>query len=90
MALSGRRVTVTDAATRIDVADTNNSSRRSLAVTNAGSAAIDLGGSGVTAGGGYSLAAGSTVTLELAYDETLYGIAAATTSQPVHVLETGV
>ena len=90
MALKGRRVTVTDVATRIDVADTDNSSRRSLAVTNAGSAAIDLGGSGVTAGGGYSLAAGATVTLELAYDETLYGIAAATTSQPVHVLETGV
>lgn len=90
MALTGRRVTVTDAATRIDAADSDNSTGRSLAVTNTGTAAIDIGGSGVTVGGGYSLGAGVTISLELAYNESLYGIAAATTSQPVHVLETGV
>jgi len=90
MTLAARRVTVADTATRIDAADTDNSTGRSLRVTNAGSAAIDIGGSGVTAGGGYSLAAGATITVDLAYNETLYGIAAATTTQPVHVLETGV
>lgn len=90
MALAGRRVTVTDVATRIDAVDSDNSTGRSLRVTNAGAAAIDLGGVGVTSGGGYSLAAGATVTLDLAFNEALYGRAAATTSQPVHVLETGV
>ena len=90
MALAGRRVTVTDAATRIDVADTDSTYGRSIAVTNAGTAAIDLGGAGVTAGGGYSLAAGATITLDLQPGEALYGRAAATTSQPVHVLETGI
>lgn len=89
MALAGRRVTVTDVATRIDAADSSNASPRSLRVTNAGAAAIDIGGSGVTAGAGYSLAAGASIDITLDYRESLYGIAAATTSQPVHVLETG-
>lgn len=89
MALKGRRVTVTDVATRIDVADSDNSTPRSLRVTNAGTAAIDIGGSSVTAGTGYSLANGTSVDLTLAYGESLYGIAAATTSHVVHVLETG-
>lgn len=90
MALTGRRVTVTDTATRLDVPDTDSTFGRSIAVTNAGTAAIDLGGPTVTAGGGYSLAAGATVTLDLQPGETLYGRAAATTSQPVHILETGI
>jgi hypothetical protein len=90
MTLAGRRVTVADTATRIDAADTDNTTRRSLRVTNAGAAAVDLGGSGVTSGAGYSLAAGASIDITLGYDEALYGIAAATTSQPVHVLETGV
>lgn len=90
MALAGRRVTVTDAATRIDVADTDATFGRSVAVTNAGAAAIDVGGPDVTAGGGYSLAAGATISLDLQPGEALYGIAAATTSQPVHILEAGV
>lgn len=89
MALAGRRVTVADAATRIDASDADNRPGRSLAVTNAGSAAIDLGGSGVTVGGGYSLAAGVTISLDLRPGESLYGVAAATTSQVVHVIETG-
>lgn len=90
MALTGRRVTVTDVATRIDAADTNNSTPRSLTVKNAGSAAIDIGGSTVTSGTGYELAAGASISLDLEPFETLHGIAPALASQPIHVLETGV
>lgn len=91
MALAGRRVTVTDVATRLDVADADGILGRSITVTNAGAAAIDLGGSAVTAGAGYALAAGATVTLaNIQPGDVLYGRAAAATSQPVHVLESGV
>lgn len=89
MALTGRRVTVATTATRLDVADTNNTNRRSLRVLNtAATAAVILGGSDVTATSGYSLAAGANITIDLAHDETLYGIVAAAT-ETVHILESG-
>lgn len=88
MALVGRRVTVAVTATRIDAADTVNATTRMLRVANAGATAVILGASNVTATTGYSLAAGTNITLELSHDETLYGIVAAAT-EVVHVLESG-
>lgn len=89
MALRGRRVTVTTAATRLDSQDSDATSGQAIAVTNAGATAVDIGDATVATGSGYELAAGATVSLELASDEALYAVAASGTVV-IHVLETGV
>lgn len=89
MAVSGKRVSVTTAATRLDTADSDVVAGKSLAITNAGAAAVDLGPSTVTTGAGYSLGAGASVSLDLNAGEQLFAIAASGTVD-VHVLESGV
>lgn len=63
---------------------------KAVALTNRGGGAVDLGGSAVTSGSGYQLAAGETVTLDLEITEEVYAISAATASNVVHVLEQSV
>ncbi|MFJ4828398.1 hypothetical protein ACIP79_00430 [Streptomyces sp. NPDC088747] len=78
-------------ATLLTAADTDSVSGQSIYVTNAGSNPIFLGGSGVTTGTGYSLAAGASLPwpLVLGIGEALYGIVAASTEN-AKVLRTGV
>lgn len=87
MALSGTRVTVTDAATLIRTADTDGHS--TVVVRNPGANDVDLGGADVTSGGGFVLAAGDQVVIDLGPAESLYGICDATLSQSVELLITG-
>jgi hypothetical protein len=89
MTLNARRVSVGIAAIRLDSADADSRADKSIAITNAGAAAVDLGGSDVTSGAGYSLAAGATITLDLGSSEQLFAIAASGTVD-VHVIETGI
>lgn len=86
MSVSGRRVTVTTTATLLSTATVSG---QSIAVTNKGAAAVDLGGSTVATGAGYSLAVDATASTDLDPGEELYAIAASGTVD-VHVLETGV
>lgn len=82
------RVDVTATATAIA---TGKASRgNSVIIRNpSGNGTIDLGGSDVTDGTGFELAAGESITVPLALDETVYGIAAAAQTETVHVLRTG-
>lgn len=87
MAVDGRRVTVTTTATRLDTADTDSVSGKSIAVNPA--SAIDIGDDGVTAGAGFEVGAGVTFSADLGPGEALYGIAASGTVE-VDVFETGI
>lgn len=90
MAVTAERVNVTDVATALNPADSDSVSGTSVLLTNSdGTNAIDLGPSDVTSGGGYQLAAGDSVSVDLSSGETLYGIAAATVTVVVHVLRVG-
>ncbi len=62
---------------------------KSLAVTNRGAAAIDLGGSTVTTGAGYELQAGKTVNIDLVTGDSLWAVTASG-SVVCHVLEAGI
>lgn len=93
MAIAGRRVTVPDTATVLVSRGGNptaGNAGKSVAITNRGGGAVDLGGSGVTSGGGYQLASGETVTIEMEITEEIYAISAAAASNVVHVLEQSV
>ena len=89
MALTGKRVTATTTATRLDTADTDTVAGKSVALKNAGAASVDLGASTVTSGAGYELAAGAAVSIDLGAGESVYAITASGTAV-VHVIETGV
>lgn len=90
MAVSGRRVTVTTTATRLDTADVDTQAGSRLTLRNADAAVtVDLGASDVTSGAGYGLTAAAVVELVHGSDEAVYGIVAAGTVV-VHVFETGV
>jgi hypothetical protein len=80
MSVIGQRVTVTTDATRLDVGTVGNMATSALLVRNRGTAAVDLGGSGVTAGAGLQLDGGEAVTVDLCGSYGgLYAIAAAGT-----------
>lgn len=95
MASSHARVTVTTTATRLDTpaaAPDYVSPGQRVRVQNPTGAtqSVFLGGAGVTAAAyGHELAAGTTVEFDLARDDELWGIVAATT-QVVNVLRTRV
>lgn len=91
MALVGARVTVTDTATVIEDAGSDDLVvGKSIAVTNRGTNPIDLGGVGVVFGDGYELRADETISIDMTPDEALYGISAAAGSVVIHVLRQGV
>lgn len=82
MAVSVERVTVETTAVALNPAGTGGTILR---IKN-GAAAIDLGGSGVTAGTGFEVAASGEVTVELDSGDVLYAICA--TSSVVQVMRT--
>lgn len=91
MAVVGVVIAVATTATLLSGADGDAIVGQSVYVSNAGANPIFLGGSGVTTGTGYSLAAGASLPwpLQLGVGEALYGIVAASTEN-AKVLRTGV
>lgn len=71
MAISAARVTVGLTAVALNIASTAGSK---LVVKNTGAIAADLGPSTVTSAGGLDLAAGASVTVEMAPGDVLYAI----------------
>lgn len=93
MAVTAARVSVTDAATKLDTADGDNRYMSRVIVANpaASGVTVDLGGSTVTSGAGYELAPGEqTPPLQLEPGDDLYAIAPAVQSVTLQVLELGV
>lgn len=75
MSISSGRVTVGTTATALNTKDTAGNY---LVIKNPSDGSdVDLGGSAVTSGGGFLLAAGDSVTVSLDSGDILYGIAAA-------------
>ena len=83
MSVTASRVTVATTATLIATADADGQSVRVLVPT--GGQTVSVGPSDVATTTGYDVVAGSSIALELAAGEKLYGIVAGTT-QVVHVL----
>lgn len=71
MAVSAARVAVSTTAVALSTAGTAGSK---LVVKNTGAVAADLGPSSVTSAGGLDLAAGASVTVEMAPGDVLYAI----------------
>lgn len=90
MAVVGARVSVGTSATRLDASSpTDSVSGQRVTVCNRGSAAVDIGGSGVTSGAGYRLDPGDTWSDVLSSGDDVYAIAASGTVD-VHVTRVGV
>lgn len=89
MSVTAARVTVSTTAVALN-SETGGVSGTKLKVKNLdGTNAVDLGPSGVTAGGGFELAAGATETFELAHGEVLYAIRSGAADVVLAVLRTG-
>ncbi len=89
MAVTHARVTVSTVAVALNT-ESGATSGTKLVVKNIDSTnAADLGDSSVTAGNGFSLAAGATVTVELAHGEQLYAIRSGAADVVLTVLRTG-
>lgn len=89
MSAVGSRVSVGTTATRLDTSTAGGMGRSSLALYNAGTVDVDLGGSTVTAGAGFALPSGRSISVDvLSGDAGLYGIVASGTAT-VHVLQVG-
>jgi hypothetical protein len=86
VSIAAARVTVTTSATALDAPDPGSGSYDVL-VRNRGTASVDLGGSDVTTGAGFELAAGDVLTFQ--GNEILYAVAASGTVR-VDVLRAGV
>ena len=91
MAVKSRAVTVATTATRLDSTDeTDDRSGSSIAVYNASSVTVYIGGSDVTTANGVPVSASSwSPGIDLGGNEALYGIVASGTAA-VNVLEAGV
>lgn len=87
MSVVGTRVSVV-AGTATLIVEADDDGTNAL-VTNAGTAAVDLGGTAVTSGSAYSLAAGASVAMDLYSHEKLYGVPTGGTVV-MHVLKTSV
>ncbi|MCI0687572.1 MAG: hypothetical protein L0Y54_10100 [Sporichthyaceae bacterium] len=91
MAITAARVTVSTAAIALNAAESGAVSGARLVVKNTHATdACDLGDSSVTAGTGFSLAAGATLTIDLPHGEQLYAIRSAAADVVVAVLRLGV
>jgi len=89
MAVTFGRFTVSTTAVALNT-ETGAVAGTHLVVRNADETnAVDLGGPTVTAGAGFALAAGQSVTLDLAGGEQLYAIRSAAADVVLHVLRTG-
>lgn len=85
MAVSAARVTVATVAVALNTADTGG---MTLAIKNTSANAADLGPSTVTAGTGFDLAAGATVTVQLDPGDVLYAIRSAAADATLAILRT--
>lgn len=90
MAVTAERVSVGDTATALNAAESDNVSGSSLVLFHNGSTNVDVGGSGVTSGGGFQLAPGDTLSAEIPGGEQLFAISASTETNEIHVLRSGV
>lgn len=88
MAAVGSQVSVTTTATRLDTSTAAGMGRSSLMVRNMGTVTIDLGGSTITAGTGFQLRAGESLSIDIASSDPIFGIVASGTAT-VHVLQVG-
>lgn len=89
MAVTAERVVVSTTAVALNGADTGVSGASVTVKNTHATDALVLGDSDVTAATGFSLAAGATVTLELAGGEQVYAIRGAAADITAHVLRTG-
>jgi hypothetical protein len=91
MAITAARVTVSTTAVALNVAETDVVSGATLIIRNIDATdTADLGPSGVTAGTGFRLAPGETVTVPLAAGDQLFAIRSAAADVDLTVLRIGV
>lgn len=90
MAITAARVTVSTTAVALNVAEADVVSGSVLVLKNTSANAADLGPAGVTAAAGFDLAAGATVTVELAAGDQLFAIRSAAADAVITVLRIGV
>ena len=87
MAISAARVTVSTTAVALNTA--NNTSGSTMIVKNTDATnGVDLGPAGVTAGAGFSLTLGQTVTVQLSPGDVLFAIRSAAADVVLSVLRT--
>ena len=90
MAITAQRVTVSTVAVALSAVETDGVSGSVLLLKNTSANAADLGPAGVTAGAGFDLAAGASLTVELPFGEQLFAIRSAAADATVAVLRVGV
>lgn len=88
MAARATRVNVTDVPARLDSPPFPTARR--LVLRNRGTVSIYIGGPEVTTGVGYEVAANAELSLDLAVNDTLYGVAVAQAGVAVQVLQLGI
>jgi hypothetical protein len=89
MAVSAEVKTISSTALALNT-DADVVSGTRLFVKNKGGAGVDLGASGVTAGAGYPLATGESLTFQLAAGEILYAIRSTGADVDLGIVRTGV
>lgn len=88
MPVDSAQITVTTAATLLTSA-VDSRDKGGIAITNRGSAAVYVGGPGVTTSTGYKLDAGESVAIDTdSPGDVAYGVVA-TGTETVHVLRAG-
>lgn len=85
MAVTAARITASTSAVALNTASTAG---MQLTITNTSANAADLGPSTVTAGAGFDLAAGATVTVDVDQGDVLYAIRSAAADATLAVLRT--
>lgn len=86
---ASQAVAVSTSAVLLSSVDGDGVTGQSLLLTNKGSVELVLGPSSVTAGAGYRVAAGASVSVDLGVGEALYGVVASG-STTIDVLRMGV
>lgn len=91
MAISAVRVTVTNTPVALNAVETDTVSGSKMWIKNTSANACDLGPSGITALGGFDLAAGATIgPIVLSAGELLYAIRSGASDATVSIFRTGV
>lgn len=91
MAVAAARVVVSSSPVALNAVETDTVSGSKMWIKNTSANACDLGPSGVTAGGGFDLAAGATFgPLELSSGELLFAIRSGASDATVSIIRTGV
>lgn len=90
MAITATRITVSTSAVELTVSETDVVSGSTYVIKNTSANAADLGPSGVTAGAGFDLAAGATLTLTLPPGERIFAIRSAAADAIISIIRIGV